>query len=650
MLLVAWSPAQAEEAPEASTYGGSLWSRSTLSGSWGGVRDRWAAKGITFGLDATYTLQGVAGGGFDGPVFERVSDEDDVGNVLSGMVDVAFDTGKAGLWEGGTFNARVDGRVGRSILQRAGSVSAVDNDALFPNVVDRFDEPSLALTALTFTQALGAGFSAFGGLMNTAEGDANELAGSALANDFFLNSALLYSLVEDATVPNVTLGGGVGWEPHERVAGSFSVFGTVRDGGREPVPTARDHVRDRVDRQPPSLDRPGAETFGALYGIDTRRTDIAADPRTVLGRRARGPARPDHARRHVGALLQRAPVPSGRYRRRLRALRTGRTLGRQPQRREVERGRRDRRHRIASAPAARSLGPRRVRPRHERRRSPPGSRRRHRDRRRGLLQRRADAVAARHARRAGDRLRPAPSRYGVGARDADARRPLTGTDAAPSSNATSIPPIAWARSSSVSSWRSASPARCGSDTRAADNRALFIGIFGCNLAWAIVDGVMYVLTALFDRGRKVRLFREVARTPSDEAALRRIGDELDGPLLELTTPEERGQLHRWILTILRRERPDPPQLRRADVLGGVAVTLVIVLATVPDRRALSRRGEPERRGAAVPSDRAHAAVPARRVVGRVVGGQPLRIASGSDAARHDARPHHDRARRIAQAS
>jgi VIT1/CCC1 family predicted Fe2+/Mn2+ transporter len=116
---------------------------------------------------------------------------------------------------------------------------------------------------------------------------------------------------------------------------------------------------------------------------------------------------------------------------------------------------------------------------------------------------------------------------------------------------------------------------------AADNRALFIGIFGCNLAWAIVDGVMYVLTGLFERGRKARLFREVARAPSEEAALDRIGAELDGPLLELTTPEERRELHRWTLRILRREQPDLPRLRRDDVLGGVAVALVIVLATFP---------------------------------------------------------------------
>jgi hypothetical protein len=115
----------------------------------------------------------------------------------------------------------------------------------------------------------------------------------------------------------------------------------------------------------------------------------------------------------------------------------------------------------------------------------------------------------------------------------------------------------------------------------ADNRALFIGIFGCNLAWAIVDGVMYVLTELFERGRKARLFREVGRAPSDEAALQRIAAELDGPLLDLTTPEERGQLHRWILTIVRRERPAAPRLHRADLLGGVAVALVIVLATFP---------------------------------------------------------------------
>jgi VIT1/CCC1 family predicted Fe2+/Mn2+ transporter len=115
----------------------------------------------------------------------------------------------------------------------------------------------------------------------------------------------------------------------------------------------------------------------------------------------------------------------------------------------------------------------------------------------------------------------------------------------------------------------------------ADNRALFIGIFGCNLAWAIVDGVMYVINAVFERGRKARLAREVRDAPNDEVALQRIGSELDDRLELLTTSAEREQIHRWVLELLRRDRSDLPHLRASDVLGGVAVALTIMLATFP---------------------------------------------------------------------
>jgi len=115
----------------------------------------------------------------------------------------------------------------------------------------------------------------------------------------------------------------------------------------------------------------------------------------------------------------------------------------------------------------------------------------------------------------------------------------------------------------------------------ADNHSLFVGIFGCNLAWAIVDGVMYVLTALFERARKARLVRDVLGTATEEAALRQIGRELDGPLMAVTTPEDRLQLHRSVLAILRRGELEAPRIHRDDLLGGVAVALLIVLATFP---------------------------------------------------------------------
>lgn len=116
----------------------------------------------------------------------------------------------------------------------------------------------------------------------------------------------------------------------------------------------------------------------------------------------------------------------------------------------------------------------------------------------------------------------------------------------------------------------------------ADNRELFIGILGCNLAWALVDGVMYVLTAVFERGRKLRLVRSVLASPDEEVALRAIADEIDRPLLALTTPEELRALHRAVLGLLRRADPEMKLLvQREDLLGALAVTLLIAISTLP---------------------------------------------------------------------
>jgi len=115
----------------------------------------------------------------------------------------------------------------------------------------------------------------------------------------------------------------------------------------------------------------------------------------------------------------------------------------------------------------------------------------------------------------------------------------------------------------------------------ADNHALFIGILGCNVAWAIVDAAMYVLGELFERGRKARLFREVAKTKTDAEALGQIAAELDGPLWELASAQELEQVHRWVLAVLRREKPEPARVRGEDFLGGAAVALLIIATTFP---------------------------------------------------------------------
>jgi len=115
----------------------------------------------------------------------------------------------------------------------------------------------------------------------------------------------------------------------------------------------------------------------------------------------------------------------------------------------------------------------------------------------------------------------------------------------------------------------------------ADNRALFVGILGCNLAWAIVDGLMYAMSALFERGRKARLMQRIRATTSEDEALAAVGEEIDAPLLALTTPDELHRLRRGVLELVRRAGAEPVRLHREDLFGAIAVALVIAVSTLP---------------------------------------------------------------------
>jgi hypothetical protein len=114
-----------------------------------------------------------------------------------------------------------------------------------------------------------------------------------------------------------------------------------------------------------------------------------------------------------------------------------------------------------------------------------------------------------------------------------------------------------------------------------DSRTLFISILGCNLAWAVIDGSMYLVTTLYERGRRVRLGRSILQAPTEEEALRRIGAELDEQVEHFATPEERQQLYRWVLRALPRVTTSPKKLSAADMFSALAVALVVLLATVP---------------------------------------------------------------------
>jgi VIT family len=111
--------------------------------------------------------------------------------------------------------------------------------------------------------------------------------------------------------------------------------------------------------------------------------------------------------------------------------------------------------------------------------------------------------------------------------------------------------------------------------------ALLIAVFGCNIAWGIVDGATYVFGNLMSRGARSRLIATVRRTPDDPKVTVVVASRLEGTLGDLLTSEQHQQVLRWILDGASRVEPEPTRLRKEDLYTGLACFLIVFVATIP---------------------------------------------------------------------
>jgi porin len=197
------APARAADAPPTNPYSGDLWTRSTLSGDWWGIRNQLAEKGVTIDMSLTQVGQGIVHGGKD------------TGWQYGGGrgdINVSLDTQKLGLWPGGFLTVEAEGNfipadtLRKSINGRAGSLMPVNSNQIYPTPAgDNFNLP-----ALNFTQFLspyfGLAIGKFATLSSTS-GDMNEFA-HGKGDAQFMNLALNANPVMLLTVPYSTLGTG----------------------------------------------------------------------------------------------------------------------------------------------------------------------------------------------------------------------------------------------------------------------------------------------------------------------------------------------------------------------------------------------------------------------------------------------------------
>src|SRR6185369_8474797 len=69
-------------------------------------------------------------------------------------------------------------------------------------------------------------------------------------------------------------------------------------------------------------------------------------------------------------------------------------------------------------------------------------------------------------------------------------------------------------------------------------QTMLIGALGCNLAWGIVDGGLYLLARIHERGGKNLILRAIRQATDPETVRRVIADALSPELASVLPPEQ----------------------------------------------------------------------------------------------------------------
>ena len=110
-------------------------------------------------------------------------------------------------------------------------------------------------------------------------------------------------------------------------------------------------------------------------------------------------------------------------------------------------------------------------------------------------------------------------------------------------------------------------------------RELFIAAFGCNLAWGLVDAVMYLVRTVVARGRTLSLMRSVRAAADAQAGRAVIASELEPVAAGLVSTTEIEAIRGRIVAL-----PEPAaraKLTGSDWLAALAIFIVVVVSTFP---------------------------------------------------------------------
>ena len=113
----------------------------------------------------------------------------------------------------------------------------------------------------------------------------------------------------------------------------------------------------------------------------------------------------------------------------------------------------------------------------------------------------------------------------------------------------------------------------------AEVRAMLIGSIGCNLAWGLIDAIMYLMACLSERATALLTVMAVRRAATAEKGREVIADALPRVVASALHAADLEKVR--VALNQMPDLPKRPRLQREDWLGAVGVFFLVFLASLP---------------------------------------------------------------------
>lgn len=110
-------------------------------------------------------------------------------------------------------------------------------------------------------------------------------------------------------------------------------------------------------------------------------------------------------------------------------------------------------------------------------------------------------------------------------------------------------------------------------------RELLWAALGCNLAWGLVDAIMFIMNALLERGHNLTILKKVIQAGSKEASRMALKEELPPLVAALISDDEVDRMNHRLKNITA---PTKGHLFTwTDLIVGLEIFLLVFLCTLP---------------------------------------------------------------------